>query len=158
MILPAQRIRFLCSGAYGQRPMLDPYHERTVENGMTFGLGPAGYDVRIKQGFVLAPGDFVLASTVERFSIPTDILAEVKDKSTLARSGIAVQNTVIEPGWSGYLTLELSNHGKSTIEIQAGSPIAQIVFHQLLEATETPYSGKYQNQEDRPVNAIMEKA
>lgn len=156
MILPAQRIRFLCSGAYGQRPMLEPYHERTVTNGMTFGLGPAGYDVRIKQALTLQPGQFSLASTVERFTIPTDVLAKVADKSTWARRGLAVQNTIIEPAWCGWLTLELSNHGNERIYIEAGSPIAQIIFHQLLEPTELQYSGKYQNQADEPVSAIME--
>ena len=156
MILPAQRIRFLCSGAFGQRPMLHPFHERTVVNGMTFGLGPAGYDVRIKQSLTLECGDFVLASTVERFAMPNDVLAKVADKSTWARRGLAVQNTIIEPGWNGWLTLELTNHGKSPIKIEAGSPIAQIIFHQLLEPTETPYRGKYDHQADNPVEAIME--
>ena len=158
MILPAQKIRFLCSGAYGQRPMLDPFHERTVANGMTFGLGPAGYDVRIKQRVTLMRGEFVLASTIERFAIPNDVLAKVADKSTWARRGLAVQNTIIEPGWSGWLTLELTNHGYSPIDIEAGSPIAQIIFHQLLEPTEIPYRGKYDQQADAPVAAIMEPA
>lgn len=156
MVLPAQKIRFLCSGAYGQRPMVEPFHERTVSAGMTFGLGPAGYDVRIKQRLTLMRGEFGLASTVERFSIPTDVLAKVADKSSWARRGLAVQNTIIEPGWTGWLTLELTNHGHGPIDIEAGSPIAQIIFHQLLEPTEIHYSGKYQNQADEPVAAIME--
>ena len=156
MILPAQRIRFLCSGAYGQRPMVDPFFERTTANGMTFGVGPAGYDVRIKQSLTLKPGDFTLASTVERFCIPNDVLAQVADKSTWARKGLAVQNTVIEPAWRGWLTLELTNHGHSVIEIESGSPIAQIIFHQLLEPTEISYNGKYQNQPDKPVAAVLE--
>lgn len=156
MILPAQTIRFLCSGAYGQRPMLEPFHERTVANGMTFGLGPAGYDVRIKQRMTLMRGEFALASTVERFSMPNDLLAKVADKSSWARRGLAVQNTIVEPGWSGWLTLELTNHGYTPIDIEAGSPIAQIIFHQLLEPTELRYAGKYQDQADMPVAAIME--
>lgn len=156
MILPAQKIRFLCSGAYGQRPMLEPFHERTVANGMTFGLGPAGYDVRIKQRMTLMRGEFALASTVERFSMPSDLLAKVADKSSWARRGLAVQTTVVEPGWSGWLTLELTNHGHAPIDIEAGSPIAQIIFHQLLEPTELRYAGKYQDQADMPVAAIME--
>lgn len=156
MVLPAQKIRFLCSGAYGQRPMVDPFYERTVANGMTFGLGPAGYDVRIKQRLTLMRGEFALASTVERFAVPTDVLAKVADKSSWARRGLAVQNTIIEPGWTGWLTLELTNHGHAPIDIEAGAPIAQIIFHQLLEPTEIHYSGKYQNQADAPVAAIME--
>jgi dCTP deaminase len=136
--------------------MVEPFYERTVNSGMTFGLGPAGYDARIKQGLTLMSGAFVLASTVERFSIPNDVLAKVADKSSWARKGLAVQNTIIEPGWSGWLTLELTNHGYAPIDIEAGSPIAQIIFHQLLEPTEFSYSGKYQNQADEPVAAIME--
>ena len=136
--------------------MVGPFNERTVANGMTFGLGPAGYDVRIKQRLTLMRGDFALASTIERFSMPTDVLAKVADKSSWARLGLAVQNTIIEPGWAGWLTLELTNHGHAPIDIEAGSPIAQIIFHQLLEPTELQYSGKYQNQADRPVAAIVE--
>jgi dCTP deaminase len=136
--------------------MVEPFHERTVSAGMTFGLGPAGYDVRIKQRLTLMRGEFALASTVERFAMPTDVLAKVADKSTWARRGLAVQNTIIEPGWTGWLTLELTNHGHTPIDIEAGAPIAQIIFHQLLEPTEIHYSGKYQNQADAPVAAIRE--
>lgn len=153
MILPAQEIRLLCLGA----SLVSPFHEREVKNGMSFGLGPAGYDVRIKQSLKLQAGGFVIASTIERFVIPNDILAEVKDKSTLARKGIAVQNTVIEPGWEGWLTLEITNHSNRKIDIESGSPIAQIIFHKLTAPTELAYSGKYQNQSDMPVAAIMEE-
>jgi dCTP deaminase len=54
---------------------------------------------------------------------------------------LTVQNTVIEPGWRGYLTLELTNHGPNRLEIPAGSPIAQIIFEMLDEPTEQPYRG-----------------
>jgi dCTP deaminase len=157
MILPAQKIRFLCSGAYGQRPMLEPFHERTVANGMTFGLGPAGYDVRIKQRVTLMRGEFVLASTIERFAIPNDVIASVTDKSSWARKGLSLFNTTIEPGWCGWLTLEIKNQGDKEIEILSGSPIAQILFYQLLEQTEQPYNGRYQNQPDEPVCAIYDR-
>ena len=77
MILPAQVIRAI-------RP-LDPFCERTAHNGMTFGLGPAGYDVRIAESITAAAGQFVLASTVEHFDMPNDVLGQVCDKSTWAR-------------------------------------------------------------------------
>lgn len=147
-VLPAQTIRRL-------RP-IEPFHERTVLDGMTFGLGPAGYDVRIAEDVTVIDGDYVLASTVERFTMPDDALAYVKDKSSWARRGIALQNTVIEPDWCGFLTLELTNHGRIPVTIKAGSPIAQIIFHRLEEATERPYSGKYQNQPAGPQPAILE--
>lgn len=148
MILPAQAIRMV-------RP-IEPFHERTVAHGMTYGLGPAGYDVRIAQDLRLDPGDFALASTVERFDIPANIMAFVFDKSTWARRGLSLFNTVIEPKWFGFLTLELTNHSAKTIWINAEMPIAQIVFQYLSEETELPYSGKYQNQPNEPVKAISE--
>jgi dCTP deaminase len=91
VILPAQEIRRL-------RP-LDPFVEREIAFGTTYGLGPAGYDVRIAEMIWLWRGRFLLASTIEHFDMPNDVMAIVHDKSTWARRGVAVQNTVIEPGW-----------------------------------------------------------
>lgn len=146
-VLSAQTIRRL--------GILHPCLERTVESGSTVshGLSACGYDVRCDQWFELGPGDFMLLSTMERFVMPNDVVGIVHDKSTWARRGLAVQNTVIEPGWSGYLTLEVTNHGSETIQCWSGVGIAQIVFHRLDEPTETPYDGKYQNQERGPQRA-----
>lgn len=138
MILPAQIIRLI-------KPVT-PFCERTKEFGMSYGLSAAGYDIRIAESLLLGPSDFILASSMEEFNMPNNVLAYVKDKSTWARQGLAVQNTVIEPGWRGFLTLELTNHFGSPIKIEKGMPIAQIVFHKLMEATEQPYDGKYQDQ------------
>lgn len=137
--------------------MITPMCERTRHKGMTYGLGPAGYDVRIKQDVILPPGTFSLASTIEAFDMPDDVLALVKDKSTWARQGLSVFNTVIEPGWRGFLTLELKNHGHETLFIDAGMPIAQILFFALDMKSQTPYGdGKYQDQGNRPVEAILD--
>jgi dCTP deaminase len=135
--------------------ILDPCAERTSEHGLTYGLSPAGYDLRIDLGDGLsareiAPSEFVLAATLECFSMPADVLGVVHDKSTWARSGLCVQNTVIEPGWRGYLTLELTNHSSTPITVVQGAAIAQVVFHRLDEPTERPYAGKYQDQEPGP--------
>jgi dCTP deaminase len=158
-ILPAQAIRRLCQRHRpADRRMITPFHERTVENGMTFGLSAAGYDVRIAEDIRLYHGQFSLASTMERFDIPDDVLARVCDKSTWARRGLAVQNTVIEPGWHGWLTLELTNHAETVLVIPAGAAIAQIIFERLEEATDQPYSGKYQAQAPGPQRAISEPA
>lgn len=100
---------------------------------------------------------FILASTIEYFMIPDDIMPDIKDKSTWARQGITVQNTVGEPGWNGFLTLEITNHSEDIVHIEAGTPIAQMVFEQLTERTELPYKGKYQYQANRPVKAIQEE-
>lgn len=148
MILPGHLIRL--------RNIFTPFNERTVHNGMSYGLSSAGYDIRCQQAVSLASGQFALACSMEHFTMPTDLLGIVHDKSTWARRGLALQNTVIEPGWRGFLTLELTNHGRDRLEIAAGDPIAQIVFHALLEPAESPYSGKYQDQPSRPVPALLE--
>jgi dCTP deaminase len=142
MILPAQTIRKL-------KPIL-PFVERTVHNGMSFGLSHAGYDVRIAEEVWVMPGAFSLASTMEEFFMPKDLVAFVHDKSSWARLGLSLFNTVIEPGWCGYLTLELVNHSDEPLVIRAGDPIAQIIFMRLEEPTEKPYTGKYQNQKRGP--------
>jgi dCTP deaminase len=134
---------------------IEPFFERTAEHGMTFGLSACGYDVRIAESFVLWPLMFSLASTIERFQMPNDCCAMVMDKSTWARRGICVQNTIIEPGWCGYLTLEITNHHFWPVRFIAGMPIAQIVFQKLDEETELPYRGKYQNQQAGPQQARL---
>lgn len=135
--------------------IMHPCAPRTLAFGLTYGLGPAGYDVRIREANVLYPGNFMLGSTVEGFVMPHYVLGIVHDKSTLARQGIAVQNTVIEPGWRGHLTIELTNHGKVPVVITAGQPIAQIIFH-FTSGNCEPYNGKYQDQPARPVAAIYD--
>lgn len=84
--------------------------------------------------------------------MPKNVVGIVHDKSTWARRGLAVQNTVIEPGWRGFLTLELTNHGSVPIKIERAMPIAQIVFHFTDEET-VGYEGKYQDQERGPQEA-----
>lgn len=138
--------------------------------GVSHGLSEAGYDIRIKQEIrfhttnrnqrriyiddrnAYQEGGFTLASSVEKFTMPSNLVGIVHDKSTWARRGLSVFNTVIEPGWYGYLTLELVYHGNQELIIPAGSGIAQVIFHEVVE--NTAYSGKYQNQADKPVFAI----
>lgn len=125
---------------------------------MSYGLGPASYDVRIAQDVYLKPGDFILASTIEHFDMPLDISGQVADKSSWARNGLSVFNTFIDPGWKGFLTLELkNNHPTTVMSILAGDPIAQIIFQYLDEPTELPYHGKYWDQPNKPVPAIEEQ-
>lgn len=163
MILRAQSIRHRC-GAEGNKPrpsdwkpMVVPCHEKTILHGMSYGVSPAGYDIRVAEAITLFGHGFTLASSVELFNMPNDVLGRVADKSSWARLGIAVQNTVIEPGWRGYLTLELSNNYHDVITIQAGSPIAQVIFELLDGPTDTPYEGKYQDQPAGVVKARWEE-
>lgn len=94
---------------------------------------------------------FKLAGASEYFNLPANVVGRVHDKSSLARRGLAVQNTVAEPGWHGHLTLELSNHGWKSIKLEAGDAVAQVLFEFLDEPTDRPYDGKYQGQERGPV-------
>ncbi len=146
MILSAQEIREL-------EPVW-PIKERTSFGGVTFGLSPAGYDIRLAEPVWLWPGRFVLVAAQEFFQLPADLLGVVHDKSTWARRGVAVQNTVIEPGWFGYLTLELTMHACRFLHIPAGVGIAQVIFHRLSQPTEQLYEGKYQGQCWKPQEAL----
>lgn len=133
-----------------------PFCERTVAHGMSYGLSACGYDLRIKDALTLAPGGFALATTVEWFSFPADLRGTLADKSTWARRGIAVQNTRFEPGWRGYPTIEISNHGQVPVEIPAGAPIAQMEFALLDQPTDQLYAGKYQDQPQVSIEAKEE--
>lgn len=102
-------------------------------------------------------GRFALASSVERFIMPPDLVAVIGHKSTHARRGINVwAGTTAEPGWEGHLTLEIAFHGNEPVHIPAGSGIAQVLFHRLEHAADYA-GGKYHRQPDRPVDAIMER-
>ena len=123
------------------------------EHGVSWGLTEAGIDVRIKQDVTLTPDNrFTIASTIERFQMPHILVGVVHDKSTWARRGLSVFNTVIEPGWSGWLTLELVYHGNGELHIPAGAGIAQVLFSYLEDPAR--YDGAYQDQPDRPVEAV----
>lgn len=151
-ILSGQTIRHRCK----DHDLITPFHERTKAYGLSYGCGPSGYDIRIAEDIHLGRQGFKLASSIEHFIMPADLQATVRDKSTWARRGVAVQNTVIEPGWRGYLTMELTNHGLDNIFIKQGTPIAQVIFELLDEPTEMVYEGKYQDQEAGPQPARLE--
>lgn len=143
------------SKLYNSSPIVGMLDRKHRHNGVSHGLSEAGYDIRVKQDIILSPDKrFTLASTIEEFDMPDHLVGVVHDKSTHARCGLSVFNTVIEPGWSGFLTLELVYHGDTHICIPAGTGIAQVLFH-LIELPAS-YNGKYQNQADRPVDAIFE--
>lgn len=160
---------------YRSSQLLDVPDRKVSKHGVSYGLGEAGYDIRIKQDitfyrlFGLIPmvkvvdgkqvsrhlGKFTLASAIEKFNMSPSCVAIVHDKSTWARRALSVFNTVIEPGWKGYLTLELVYHGRKKLHIPAGSGIAQVLFHLVQEPAN--YNGKYMNQENKPVAARSSK-
>lgn len=97
-------------------------------------------------------GRFTLASAIEEFDMPQRLVGEVKDKSSHARKGLSVFNTVAEPGWKGFLTLELVFHGNEVVTLNSGQGIAQVLFGSLAESGDYG-DGKYQNQENKPIPA-----
>ena len=140
--------------------IITPCVERAIhqETNTSYGLSPAGYDIRLDQDVTVIPGLTTLASTIECFTMPKNIIGVVHDKSTWARRGLAVQNTVIEPGWRGFLTLELSyapsvDADQARIILRRGTPIAQVIYHYTDEETEGYGDGKYQDQQRGPQGA-----
>ena len=98
---------------------------------------------------VIPPNSFALASTVEYFRIPEDVLTICLGKSTYARCGIIVNVTPLEPEWEGHVTLEFSNTTPLPAKIYANEGVAQMLFLESDEACETSYKdrgGKYQGQ------------
>lgn len=105
------------------------------------------YRVR-RNEFVLPAGGFVLAHTMETLSMPRDVVGKVTDKSSLARCGITLQTTVLEPGWSGQVTLEIYNNSPRSVLLRAGQGIAQILFFRgaPCRISYADRKGKYQDQ------------
>jgi dCTP deaminase len=81
-----------------------------------------------REFFIIEPKKFVLAHTNETISMPNDLIAQICDKSTLARCGIDVKNTVIEPGFVGQITLEITNNNNVPVKLYTNRGIAQILF------------------------------
>ena len=159
--------------------MISPFEEKQVSEGkISYGLSSFGYDARVSNEFkiftnvnseivdpknfkpsnfvtknvsecIIPPNSFVLASTVEYFKIPKDVLVICLGKSTYARCGIIVNVTPLEPGWEGHVTLEISNTTPLPAKIYANEGVAQFVFLKGNERPEISYSdrkGKYMGQ------------
>ncbi len=96
--------------------------------------------------FILHPGEFVLGSTYEVITLPDDIAARLEGKSSLGRLGLLTHSTAgfIDPGFSGHVTLELSNVATLPIKLWSGMKIGQLCFFRLSSPAENPYgSAKY---------------
>ncbi len=146
---------------------------------ISYGLSSYGYDARVGEDFkiftnvnsetvdpkkftsanfvtkktsefiIIPPNSFALATTVEYFNIPRNIMCIVVGKSTYARCGIIVNVTPIEPGFKGEVTIELSNTTPLPAKIYANEGVAQFIFLEGNEAPEVSYAdknGKYQDQ------------
>ncbi len=160
--------------------MIEPFVESQVRQGViSYGLSSYGYDIRVADEFkiftnvystvvdpkqfdpksmvdfkgdvcVIPPNSFALARTVEYFRVPRNVLCVCLGKSTYARCGIIVNITPFEPGWEGYVTLEISNTTPLPAKIYANEGIAQVLFFEADEPCEISYDerkGKYQGQQ-----------
>lgn len=159
--------------------MIDPFVEGQVRAGViSYGLSSYGYDMRVADEFKvftnvfnvlvdpkefsprsfvdiaapycdIPPNSFALARSVELFRIPPDVLCIVMGKSSYARCGVVINVTPLEPGWEGYVTIEISNTTPLPARIYANEGIGQVIFLQGDEACEVSYAdkrGKYQHQ------------
>ena len=159
--------------------MINPFEENQIrDNKISYGLSSYGYDARVSNEFkiftnvnsevvdpknfkqsnfiskkvsecIIPPNSFVLASTVEYFKIPNDIMVICLGKSTYARCGIIVNVTPLEPGWEGYVTLEFSNTTPLPAKIYANEGATQFIFLKGNEKPEVTYAdrdGKYMKQ------------
>ena len=97
--------------------------------------------------YVLLPGQFVLATTMEYIELPDNLTAFVEGRSSLGRMGLFIQNAGwVDPGFKGEITLELFNANRCAIELKAGRRVGQLVFAEMDAAALHPYRGKYQGQ------------
>ena len=103
-------------------------------------------EIKIKKGdvFMMQPGDFVLAVTLEKVKIPTDLMGRLEGRSSLGRLGIVVHSTasIFDPGWDGKPVLELGNLGRMAVSLTVGMRICAMTFEELSSPAETPYTSK----------------
>lgn len=117
-------------------------------------VDPKSFDDDMTEDFVgdvciIPPNSFALARTIEYFRIPRNVLTITVGKSTYARAGIITNVTPFEPGWEGFVTLEISNTTPLPAKIYANEGIAQVIFFEADEECEVSYAdkkGKYQGQ------------
>ncbi|HUA96153.1 MAG TPA: dCTP deaminase [Acidimicrobiales bacterium] len=111
--------------------------------------------VEVPEGdpLILHPGEFILGSTLERVTLPDDLVARLEGKSSLGRLGLLIHSTAgfVDAGWDGHLTLELSNVANLPITVYPGMKIGQISFLRMTTSADNPYGSaglgsKYQGQ------------
>ncbi len=97
--------------------------------------------------FIMQPGDFALASTMENLELPDDLLGRLEGRSSIARLGITVHSTaaVFQPGWVGTATMELSNLGRMAVALYPGMRICAFSFEPVSSPVMTPYRNKLNN-------------
>lgn len=94
--------------------------------------------------FILQPGDFVLATTLESIQLPDDLLGRLEGRSSLGRLGIVVHSTasIFDPGWKGVVVMELGNSGRMPVALYPGMRICSMTFEELSSPAQVPYHKK----------------
>jgi dCTP deaminase len=120
---------------------IDPRHPQSIGDAMRT------MEVGEDEAFIMQPGDFALASTMESLELPNDLLGRLEGRSSIARLGITVHSTaaVFEPGWIGTATMELSNLGRMPVALYPGMRICAFSFETVSSPVLTPYRTKKNN-------------
>lgn len=120
---------------------IDPRHPQSIGDAMRT------IEVKDDEPFIMQPGDFALASTMETLELPDDLLGRLEGRSSIARLGITVHSTaaVFEPGWIGTATMELSNLGRMAVALYPGMRICAFSFESVSTPVMTPYRTKKNN-------------
>ena len=143
---------------HSRQPYLDPRRPGTLEEAMRKIVVPDG------EAFIMQPGDFALASTVEVLELPDDLLARLEGRSSLGRLGIIVHSTaaVFEPGWRGSATMELGNLGRMAVALYPGMRVCSFTFEQLSSPARVPYrlkaNAKYLGQVEPEASRLTREA
>lgn len=123
---------------HSKKPYIDP-SKKDYSNEIT-------QEIIVENGgqFIMQPGDFVLAVTLEKVTIPDDIMGRLEGRSSLGRLGIVVHSTasIFDPGWDGNCVLELGNLGRMAVALTVGMRICAMTFEELSSKADIPYSKK----------------
>lgn len=123
---------------HSKNPYIDPT-KKDYSNEIT-------KEVHVPDGehFIMQPGDFALAVTLEKLTISPDLLGRLEGRSSLGRLGIVVHSTasIFDPGWDGNPVLELGNLGRIAVALYPGMRICAMTFEELSSAAEVPYTKK----------------
>ncbi|MBI3890148.1 MAG: dCTP deaminase [Candidatus Wallbacteria bacterium] len=103
-------------------------------------------EIRVREGepFVMQPGEFCLAATVETLELPDDLVGRLEGRSSLGRLGIIVHGTasIFDPGWSGRVTMELGNLARMPVALYPGMRVCSFTFETLTSPARVPYGKK----------------
>lgn len=131
---------------HSRHPYIDPF-KKSISDEVTREI-----KIKNKEPFIIQPGDFVLATTIEYVEISDNLLGRLEGRSSIGRLGIVIHSTAstIDPGWKGRITLELANMGKMPVALYVDMRICSISFEQLSSPADVPYykkkSAKYVGQ------------